>query len=74
MNSPAFVLTDGKNYLTFPLQKTTKENGEGDQGLNTTGGMGAISPVPFSDKQFKKYTTELLDLQLRDYKKTIFLM
>ena len=48
-----FVLTDGKNYLTFPLAKDYKRIGEGDQGLNT-GGMGAISPVPFSDKQFKK--------------------
>ena len=69
-----FVLTDGKKYLTFPLAKDYKRIGEGDKGLNT-GGMGAISPVPFSDKQFKKkYTIELLDLQLRDYKKTIFLM
>ena len=48
-----FVLTDGKNYLTFPLAKDYKRIGEGDKGLNT-GGMGAISPVPFSDKQFKK--------------------
>ena len=48
-----FVLTDGKKYLTFPLAKDYKRIGEGDKGLNT-GGMGAISPVPFSDKQFKK--------------------
>ena len=48
-----FVLTDGKNYLTFPLAKDYKRIGEGDKGLNT-GGMGAISPVPFSDKQFNK--------------------
>ena len=48
-----FVLTDGKNYLTFPLAKDYKRIGEGDKGLNT-GGMGAISPVPFSDKKFNK--------------------
>ncbi len=48
-----FVLTDGKNYLTFPLAKDYKRIGEGDKGLNT-GGIGAISPVPFSNKQFNK--------------------
>ena len=48
-----FVLTDGKDYLTFPLAKDYKRIGEGDKGLNT-GGMGAISPVPFSDKKFNK--------------------
>ena len=52
-----FVLTDGKKYLTFPLAKDYKRIGEGDKGLNT-GGMGAISPVPFSDKQFKKNTRQ----------------
>ncbi|MFD0863111.1 phosphoribosylamine--glycine ligase [Sungkyunkwania multivorans] len=44
-----FVLTDGKNYLTLPTAKDYKRIGEGDTGLNT-GGMGAISPVPFADK------------------------
>ena len=46
-----FVLTDGKNYLTLPTAKDYKRIGEGDTGLNT-GGMGAISPVPFADDVF----------------------
>lgn len=47
----SFVLTDGKGYLTLPNAKDYKRIGEGDQGLNT-GGMGAISPVPFADEEF----------------------
>lgn len=46
-----FVLTDGKNYKVLPAAKDYKRIGEGDTGLNT-GGMGAISPVPFADKFF----------------------
>ncbi len=46
-----FVLTDGKTYLTLPNAKDYKRIGEGDTGLNT-GGMGAISPVPFANKDF----------------------
>jgi len=46
-----FVLTDGKNYKILPSAKDYKRIGEGDTGLNT-GGMGAISPVPFADKAF----------------------
>jgi phosphoribosylamine--glycine ligase len=46
-----FVLTDGKNYLLLPEAKDYKRIGEGDTGLNT-GGMGAISPVPFADEAF----------------------
>jgi len=46
-----FVLTDGKNYKVLPTAKDYKRIGEGDTGLNT-GGMGAISPVPFADKVF----------------------
>jgi phosphoribosylamine--glycine ligase len=46
-----FVLTDGKNYKILPSAKDYKCIGEGDTGLNT-GGMGAISPVPFADKFF----------------------
>lgn len=46
-----FVLTDGEHYLMLPSAKDYKRIGEGDQGLNT-GGMGAISPVPFADKAF----------------------
>ena len=46
-----FVLTDGNNYKILPTAKDYKRIGEGDQGLNT-GGMGAISPVPFADAEF----------------------
>jgi len=48
-----FVLTDGKSYVTLPSAKDYKRIGEGDKGLNT-GGMGAVSPVPFA-------TDELMD-------------
>jgi len=55
-----FVLTDGKNYINFPMAKDYKKIGEGDTGLNT-GGMGAISPVPFVSKEFKnKIETEII--------------
>ncbi|WP_299533721.1 phosphoribosylamine--glycine ligase [Ulvibacterium sp.] len=46
-----FVLTDGKNFKVLPTAKDYKRIGEGDTGLNT-GGMGAISPVPFANKDF----------------------
>ena len=46
-----FVLTDGKSYKILPSAKDYKRIGEGDTGLNT-GGMGAISPVPFADDDF----------------------
>jgi len=46
-----FILTDGKSYKIFPEAKDYKRIGEGDTGLNT-GGMGAISPVPFAKKEF----------------------
>ena len=46
-----FVLTDGKGYKVLPTAKDYKRIGEGDAGLNT-GGMGAISPVPFADQDF----------------------
>lgn len=46
-----FVLTDGKNYKVLPTAKDYKRIGEGDTGLNT-GGMGAISPVPFANASF----------------------
>lgn len=48
-----FVLTDGKSYKTLPTAKDYKRIGEGDTGLNT-GGMGAVSPVPFADDEFMK--------------------
>jgi phosphoribosylamine---glycine ligase len=44
-----FALTDGKDYVILPEAKDYKRIGEGDTGLNT-GGMGAVSPVPFLDK------------------------
>ncbi|GGK58191.1 phosphoribosylamine--glycine ligase [Rufibacter glacialis] len=47
----AFILTDGQDYVLLPEAKDYKRIGEGDTGLNT-GGMGAISPVPFADKAF----------------------
>ncbi len=46
-----FVLTDGISYKILPSAKDYKRIGEGDVGLNT-GGMGAISPVPFADQDF----------------------
>jgi phosphoribosylamine--glycine ligase len=55
-----FVLTDGKNYLTLPMAKDYKRIGEGDTGLNT-GGMGAISPVPFASAEFIKKIEDLKD-------------
>jgi phosphoribosylamine--glycine ligase len=44
-----FALTDGKSFILLPEAKDYKRIGEGDTGLNT-GGMGAISPVPFADE------------------------
>lgn len=46
-----FAITDGKDYKILPEAKDYKRIGEGDTGLNT-GGMGAISPVPFADSVF----------------------
>ena len=48
-----FVLTDGTSYKILPAAKDYKRIGEGDIGLNT-GGMGAVSPVPFADEAFLK--------------------
>jgi phosphoribosylamine--glycine ligase len=52
-----FILTDGESYLMFPEAKDYKRIGEGNTGLNT-GGMGAVSPVPFADKVFLKKVEE----------------
>ncbi len=46
-----FVLSDGENYVVLPEAKDYKRIGEGDTGLNT-GGMGAVSPVPFAHQEF----------------------
>ncbi len=48
-----FVITDGESYKILPEAKDYKRIGEGDKGLNT-GGMGAVSPVPFADATFKE--------------------
>ncbi|GGB07714.1 phosphoribosylamine--glycine ligase [Puia dinghuensis] len=52
-----FVLTDGKHFLTLPEAKDYKRVGEGDTGPNT-GGMGAVSPVPFAGEEFMGKVTD----------------
>ncbi|MBP5517421.1 MAG: phosphoribosylamine--glycine ligase [Bacteroidales bacterium] len=56
-----FILTDGKDYLLLPEAKDYKRIGEGDTGLNT-GGMGAVSPVPFVTDDFKNKVRERIIL------------
>jgi len=75
-----FVLTDGNNYKVLPTAKDYKRIGEGDTGLNT-GGMGAISPVPFADdvlmqkieERIVKPTVEGLKKDHLPYKGFIFI-
>ncbi len=75
-----FVLTDGNSYKILPVAKDYKRIGEGDTGLNT-GGMGAVSPVYFADKEFMekveiqvvKPTIAGLKKDNVDYKGFIFL-
>lgn len=63
-----FALSDGENYVILPEAKDYKRIGEGDQGLNT-GGMGAISPVPFADKTFMdKVITQIVDPTVKGLK------
>jgi phosphoribosylamine--glycine ligase len=52
-----FVITDGHGYVILPEAKDYKRIGEGDTGLNT-GGMGAVSPVPFADEAFMEKVRE----------------
>jgi phosphoribosylamine--glycine ligase len=63
-----FIITDGKSYKLLPEAKDYKRVGEGDSGLNT-GGMGAISPVPFADEQFmKKVKGRIIDPTIKGLK------
>jgi len=56
-----FIITDGKSYKLLPEAKDYKRIGAGDTGLNT-GGMGAVSPVPFADMAFmKKVVSRIID-------------
>lgn len=52
-----FVLTDGEHYKILPVAKDYKRVGDGDTGLNT-GGMGAVSPVPFASETFMEKVEE----------------
>jgi phosphoribosylamine--glycine ligase len=75
-----FVLTDGKDYVLLPEAKDYKRIGEGDTGLNT-GGMGAVSPVPFADEAFMQKvvhkivepTVQGLQKDQLDYKGFVFI-
>ena len=75
-----FVLTDGKNYVTLPNAKDYKRIGEGDTGFNT-GGMGAVSPVPFADDDFmQKVESKIIQPTIKglkheniDYKGFVFI-
>jgi len=74
-----FALTDGINYVVLPEAKDYKRVGEGDTGLNT-GGMGAVSPVPFADNVFmQKVITKIVEPTVKglqkdalDYKGFVF--
>lgn len=60
-----FMLTDGKSYKILPVAKDYKRVNDGDTGLNT-GGMGAVSPVNFADKNFmEKVTNRIASITLK---------
>jgi len=64
-----FVLTDGKSYVTLPSAKDYKRIGEGDKGLNT-GGMGAVSPVPFlTDALMEKIEAQVIKPTIEGFQK-----
>ncbi len=75
-----FIATDGKNWVMLPQAKDYKRIGENDQGPNT-GGMGAVSPVPFADNDFMdkvverivKPTIKGIEQEKLNYKGFIFL-
>lgn len=63
-----FVLTDGKDYVLLPEAKDYKRIGEGDTGLNT-GGMGAVSPIPFFDQALKeKVIKQIIEPTIKGFK------
>lgn len=65
----SFVLTDGDSYKIFPMAKDYKRIGVGDTGLNT-GGMGAISPVPFVDEKLhQKIENHVIQPTIKGLKK-----
>ena len=63
-----FIITDGNNYKILPVAKDYKRIGDGDIGLNT-GGMGAVSPVPFADLTFiQKVNKQIIEPTLKGLK------